>query len=292
MLPTENEHFITHLAGRDANMERWRTLAPLLGANRFGGVKQRGALVLAQAEDESPLLVAGQYGAGRVLAFAGDSTYRWYRHGQQAEHKRFWRQVILWLAKKEDSDQQDVWVRLDQRRYPQGSRVEFELGARNKDGDPILDTNFDVLIISPDGQQQAIQASRDDQQWRGSAGPFETAGNYTLRVTANRDGSELGSAERQFAIQATDLELVDPAANPSQLEMLARLTSDAGGRALAPEELPALIREIGENPPQAKITYQSKWQLTDKKFDAWAMFLCAIALVSCEWYLRKRWGLV
>ena len=292
MLPTENDHFITHLAGRDSNMERWRTLSPLLGANRFGGVKQRGALVLAQAEDESPLLVAGQYGAGRVLAFAGDSTYRWYRHGKQAEHKRFWRQVILWLAKKEDSDQQDVWVRLDQRRYPQGSRVEFELGARNKDGDPILDTKFDVLIISPDGQQQAIQASRDDQQWRGSAGPFETAGNYTLRVTANRDGSELGSAERQFAIQATDLELVDPAANPSQLEMLARLTSDAGGRALAPEELPALIREIGENPPQAKITYQSKWQLTDKKFDAWAMFLCAIALVSCEWYLRKRWGLV
>ncbi len=200
--------------------------------------------------------------------------------------------MILWLARKEDADQQDVWVRMDQRRYPQGSKVEFELGARSEDGDPLLDVEFDVVVVSPDGQQQRIQAGKDDQQWRGGAGPFETAGDYTLQVTAKRGGSELGSVARQFAIQATDLELVDPAANPSQLEMLARLTSDAGGRSLAPEELPALIREIGANPPQAKIEYESKWQLTDSWPDAWAVFLCAIGLVSCEWYLRKRWGLV
>jgi hypothetical protein len=297
MLPSETPHFIMHLTGRDQNEQRWRELPPLLGANRFSGIKSQGAVVLAESEDHTPLLVAGQYGNGRVLAFAGDSTYRWYRRGKQAEHKRFWRQVILWLARKDDTDTQDVWVRLDQRRYPQGSRVDFELGARNADGDPILDASFDVAIVAPDDRETKVVASRDrgadvEEPWRGSAGPFEQPGDYTVRVTSLRNGNEIGTTERQFTIQAVDLELVDPAANPSQLEMLANLTRDAGGRALVPEELPALVRQIGENPPNAEMEYQSKWQLTDTKPDAWGLFLAAMALLSTEWFLRKRWGLV
>ena len=303
MLPSETPHFITHLAGPEQNMGRWRELPPLLGANRFSGLKSRGAVVLAEAADKTPLLVEGQYGNGRVLAFAGDSTYRWFRHGKQAEHKRFWRQVILWLAKKEDTDDQDVWVRLDQRRYPQGSQVDFELGARNTDGDPILDANFEVVIADPDDHESKVVVSRDsvrssngspdgDAQWRGHAGPFEQPGDYTVRVTATRNGSEIGSTERQFAIQATDLELVDPAANPSQLEMLANLTREAGGQSLAPEDLPELVRQIGENPPNAEIEYQSKWQITDTWLGAWGLFVTAIGLLSTEWFLRKRWGLV
>ena len=297
MLPSETPHFIMHLAGRQQNEQRWRDLPPLLGANRFSGIKSRGAVVLAKSADQTPLLVAGQYGNGRVLAFAGDSTYRWYRRGKQAEHKRFWRQVILWLAKKEDTDSRDVWVRLDQRRYPQGSRVDFELGARNADGDPILDADFEVVVVSPNKVEESVIVSRSenadsDEPWSGRAGPFEQPGDYTIRVTAARNGNAIGITERQFAIQASDLELVDPAANPAQLEALAELTRDAGGRSLAPPELPELVRAIGENPPNAQMEYQSKWQLTDTWPVAWGLFLIAIGLLSTEWGLRKRWGLV
>ncbi len=37
MLPTENEHFIMHLASRNENLAHWRTLPPLLGANSICG---------------------------------------------------------------------------------------------------------------------------------------------------------------------------------------------------------------------------------------------------------------
>ena len=305
MLPTEPSHFVMHLGNRQQNLQRWKALPPLLGANRFRGLKSRGVSVLAESVNKVPLLVAGQHNRGRVLAFAGDSTYRWYRRGKQAEHKRFWRQSILWLAKKEDTDAQDVWVRLDRRRYPQSSPIEFELGARNADGDTILDANFEIIVVDPAKKQTNVTASRggevvgtqengntDGEVWRGTAGPFEEPGDYTIRVTASRNGSDIGTVERQFAVQATDQELVDPAANPARLESLASVTRDAGGRSLAPEELPALIREIAENPPNATIEYQSKWQIADSPSGAWGLFLMAMGLLFVEWFLRKRWGLV
>ena len=62
----------------------------------------------------------------------------------------------------------------------------------------------------------------------------------------------------------------------------------AGGKALAPEELPALVKQFADAPPKleqeivAKVTY----------WDKWPFFLVFVALLGVEWYLRKRWGLV
>ena len=38
------------------------------------------------------------------MAFAGDSTWHWWMHGFEAAHKRFWRQIVLWLARKDQAD--------------------------------------------------------------------------------------------------------------------------------------------------------------------------------------------
>ena len=89
------------LSTRDKNRATWSELPPLDGANRFRDLKP-GAQMLAESIDGQPLLVAKDYGAGRVLAFAGDSTWRWWLKGFAARHRRFWRQTILWLAQGRD----------------------------------------------------------------------------------------------------------------------------------------------------------------------------------------------
>ncbi len=88
---------LMQLASRDRNPSIWAELPPLEGANRFRALKP-GAQVLAESEAHEPLLVAKDYGLGRVLAFAGDSTWHWWMSGQDAACKRFWRQTVLWLA--------------------------------------------------------------------------------------------------------------------------------------------------------------------------------------------------
>ncbi|MCA9166135.1 MAG: hypothetical protein KDB23_00635, partial [Planctomycetales bacterium] len=110
MKPSRN-HFITHLADRADNEAAWSKLKPLLGANKIVPLTPQ-AIRLAESQNGDPLLVARQYGTGRVLVFAGDSTYLWWLGGQQAAHRRFWRQAILWLASRDELLRRDVWVNL------------------------------------------------------------------------------------------------------------------------------------------------------------------------------------
>ena len=70
------------------------------------------------------------------------------------------------------------------------------------------------------------------------------------------------------------------------------MTKEVGGRVLAPEDLPALLREIRDRPPQMEVEVQTKWQLADTARDAWLFFLACVLLLTGEWFLRKKWGLV
>ena len=75
--PLGERHYLMAL-GDAGSASVWDKLPPLEGANRFGQPKP-SAQVLAESEG-SPLLVVGEAG-GRVLAFAGDSTWHWWMEG-------------------------------------------------------------------------------------------------------------------------------------------------------------------------------------------------------------------
>ncbi|MCA9189288.1 MAG: hypothetical protein KDA99_26875, partial [Planctomycetales bacterium] len=291
MRPSDEDHFVTRLGGRDDNLSVWRRLPPLDEANKFGRLKP-AAVVIAKAETGEPLLVQGNSGNGRVLAFAGDSTYRWYRHGFQAEHKRFWRQAILWLARKDESQRQNVWVQLDQRRVLPGGSVKLTTGATNANGDIIEDSIFETILHAPDGTQQAIRVSPDGESWTGTCEDLALPGDYRLQVKARRGGADIGSAESNFVVVQQDLELLEPAANPQFMAMLSQLTADSGGKTVAPEQMPALFHDIATQPPRTEVTRQTKWQLATTPLDTWLYFLTLIALISSEWFLRKKWGMV
>jgi hypothetical protein len=146
-------------ANEGSSAEIWAKLPPLDGANRFARNElKRNALVLAESDDaaRNPLLVAGQSGNGRVLAFAGDSTWHWQMAGFGEAHRRFWRQCILWLAKKDEQTEGRVWIRLAGRRVVRGGRVEFQVGAENAQGEPIDTAQFGIFVKMPNGRDEQV----------------------------------------------------------------------------------------------------------------------------------------
>ena len=280
--------YLTLLAKPAQNAAAWAALPPLAGANKFAGLKPT-AHVLIESQDRRPLLVAGEYGAGRVLAFAGDSTWRWWMRGHEAEHKRFWRQVVLWLARKDEGTEGKVWIKLEQRRYGPGARVEFTAGAQNAQGEPLPDARFEAEVLLPDGKRSSLRLRRDPAAPPGEmSGTFletQAVGDYTLIVTATRDAEAVGTARARFLVFEQDLELNNPAADVGALENLAEMTS---GKRVPPEQLPALLAELKAGTKELEVETQSK----DTLWDKWPFFLCFTALLVLEWFLRKRWGLV
>jgi len=286
MRPTElgQFHFALKLAGSgQENSALWEQIPPLSGANRFRNLAPL-AQTLASA-GRNPLLVFHMYGKGRVLAFAGDSTWRWWMRGYESAHKRFWRQIVLWLARKNESTEGDVWIQMAKRRFAPAQRVEFTAGARAPDGEPLTDAAYQAWVVLPDQTREPLRLVRKGDQMTGSFRPSRTAGDYAIEVTASQNGAELGTARSRFLVFEQDLELDNAAADPATLESLAAMT---GGRSLAPEQLPKLIEELSQHTEELEV----KRQVKEPLWDTWPFFLMLVGLLSTEWYLRKRWGLV
>ncbi len=277
-------HFVMLLASPDQNAAVWNSLPPLSGANRFRGLKPRANL-LAQGTGGEPLLVAQDVGAGRVLAFAGDSTWRWVLAGHAAEHQRFWRQTVLWLAHREAATEGEVWIELDPRRYAPGRRVEFRSGVRSPEGVPLAQSEVSGEITLPDGTRKPLAWQRQSGSFSGAWSETLAPGDYALTVTGTAGGQTMGTARTRFLVHETDLELGNPAADHDLLASLAKAT---GGRVTPPEQLAELLDEFRRHPPAMQVQSEVRHTL----WDTWPFFGVFCAVLTTEWYLRKRWGLV
>jgi len=286
-------HPLVSLGLDEDSTAAWSQLPPLAGANKFQGVKDAaGVQVVAESDGGQPLLVVGEYGRGRVVAMAGDSTYRWAMQGFDTAHRRFWRQVILWLVGREDREQDQVWVKLAQRRFQPDARVTFTAGVNSPSGEPIAAADLRCELTLPDGDRREVPVTRDGAQWLGSIETVTAPGDYALEVTAARDGKAVGKGRGEFLVFDRDVEFSTPAADHDQLTRLAAMTKPFGGRVVAPEQVPALLEDIRDRPPEMDIEVQTKWQLADTGRDAWSLLLLLVALLTAEWVLRKKWGLV
>ena len=232
--PLGTRHPIMQIgAAGDANAA-WVALPPLDGANLIDRRELKpNAEVLAEADDvqQHPLLVAGQSGDGRVLAFAGDSTWHWQMQGFSDAHRRFWRQCVLWLAKKDLQTEGRVWIRLAGRRVVRGTRVDFVVGADNAQGEPIGSARFDVAVLTPDSRSVDARPTKNGTQSTSTFRETDKPGDYRIKVTARDGDKELGTAEARFLVPNQDLELDRPAAEPSLMAQLAEMTAAAGGKA-------------------------------------------------------------
>jgi uncharacterized membrane protein len=276
---------IMQLDSPEKNAAVWAKLPPLDGANILPALKP-SAHVLAESTQGKPLLVSQEVEAGRVLCFAGDSTWHWFMKGHPLEFKRFWRQAIFWLARK--SPDEAVSIQLDQRRFSPGGRVDFAAAARGADGLPIIDAAFTAEVIRPDGVKRPIALGRAAEKATGSFVDTSLAGDYTLIVSATEKGRPLGQARARFLVYEQDLELTNSAARPDLLASLATMTQAVGGKALTPEQLSSVFKELQAKPRQALVEREEKHTPWDK----WPFLALFIGLLSTEWFLRKKWGLV
>ncbi len=143
-------------------------------------------------------------------------------------------------------------------------------------------------VTSPDKSTQKVNVVREGDHVSGAFDATQSAGDYAIAVTARHRDAALGTAKSRFLVYEQDLELDNAVADPSLLASLAAMTKEAGGQSLAPEELPDLLRKLREQPLDLEVETQVK----HAPWDTWPFFLLFVAVVSCEWYLRKKWGLV
>lgn len=288
MLPSRDglSHFVMQIAAPDQNRQRWEQVPPLTGANNLQLRNNSLAQILAVSEDGLPLLIGQGTGPGRVLAFAGDTTWQWAMQGFEEEHARFWRQVIFWLTRKETDDSQAVWIQASPRDLSPGMPTELTFGARDPQGQPLTDLQFQVEVVNPAGKASSlIPRSLGDS----SAAEFSETllpGDYWARVRALRDGQPFGNiGVTRFHVLQRDPELDDPAAD---FALLREISHASGGEFLSEDQLRKKLQSwVDQGLPGLSVRRQEQISL----WDNWGTLLLLTAILTTEWTLRRRSGL-
>ena len=265
----------------------WAKLAPITGYNRLGQPNPL-AVVLAQAGRDPVMLALDDAGGkGRSLEFGGE-TWPWARTEKEA-HARFWRQVILWLARRENKGDDQIKLRLEARRVAVGQKLDLTASARDGKNDPILDAQFEATFtaidpkLKPTAKTEAIPVFPQGDEVKGPIFANVEPGEYEVVVKGKRGGKEFARSSARFIVYQDDRELENPAADPALLRQIAETT---GGTAMKSEELASTLKALG---PEAAEYVQ---QIDKRLWDNWPFFLIFTTVLTAEWALRKSKGWV
>ncbi len=283
-------HPITTLGSPTENQQLWSTLPPLLGANRFGKLKAAAEILLVGDKNE-PILVAGEAGQGRVLAFAGDSTYLWYMHGEELKHKQFWRQCMLWLLRR-DALQKGFRLTMESRRVMLGDEpvvgIEWFGGT---DGQPMPE-QMRIELYRDDTWQRVVTSNpvRENRREAKLSGLTEK-GLYRIKLAASDRTNETFSAELVFIVREESRELSSPMADWQTMENIAAASKAVGGRIVAPDDndIKQLIDQFRDRQQKLRVPVVETRKLGDAAWDSWLYLIIFSAVMALEWGLRKSW---
>jgi uncharacterized membrane protein len=295
VVPTQEgraEDFLRIGGEGESIAEAWGKMTPLPGANRLAGVKL-GATVLAETTDGKPLLVKQTYGAGRSVALALDSTWRWVLTPNDITpvmQKRFWRQLAMFLC----APRGNIWIASDKttydlRRLESGSEsIEVTAGVEDSTGRPILTARPTIRLTDPEGNRSQLKLAPGDENLFGRIplSRVREQGTYKLEIRHVLEGKPLEAVHR-FEVVKKDLEALQALAD---FDLLREMARESSGRFVP-------LRDLGNLMDDLKLATRPRREERITRTDLageyrWPLLIALAVLLCAEWMLRKRKGLV
>lgn len=274
------------------NVETWERLPALSSVYRVGTPKPGATTALVAGGSlsdgaplkELPLLVLNRFGEGRVATLATDSTWRWRMRGFEDEHRKFWRQLLLWSAKMDELLEGELAVELERSRFAPSENIDIRVVYQPKAGEDLSKLKAKATVVGPDGSRTDVELADANGVWTGTYRGAETVGDYRIEAAVlASSGTPLQSAQARFLTFAQNLELDEPAASPSTLENLA---STSNGKILQINDLTTFFDELARQ----RSTVADFREVKRSLYDVWTIFALFAGLLTADWILRKRWG--
>jgi hypothetical protein len=248
-----------------------------------------------ELERKNALIATHSYGAGRVMMITSDRTWRLrYRVGDTYHH-RFWGQILRWSESgKLQSGTSMVRLGTDRILYGHGEPITVRAKITNAQLEPVLDDQAKLKVF----RGEELVLTKQLQAVPQSAGMYQVdlnqlPGEGTFRlVLESAQAKEILDAQGEQAVetkitvfspQVNSMELLEPTADR---EGLAFLTHLSGGSVVEADQAADVLDFFGSG--TRRYTEQTRQTL----WDTWPLLAVMILLLTCEWVIRKRGGLI
>ena len=272
-----------------SNEEAWEKMPPLTTLNQVRGA--RGETLLS-AGGGGPLLTVGRFGKGRTLALMSDDVWRWNfiavgnRQSPQ-NHLKLIRQAVRWLAQEPAFEQ--VQIRPLPVSRP-GEKVGIKLHVLNDDFTPARQASVQLRVIGPEGEPTLLPVTAEGEE--GEYGAEYTPaqeGDYRIEAEASLGGKTLGKARSSFVVAFKYGETDD---GRPRLDLLKEIAATSKG-----EFFPlSNFNEKSLETIAAKLESRAPSQIVEhRQIRLWSTlwpFSVILGLLSVEWWMRRKWGLI
>ncbi|GIV59199.1 MAG: hypothetical protein KatS3mg043_0288 [Rhodothermaceae bacterium] len=237
-----------------------------------------------------PLLVVRQRGGSRSAALLGAGTWRWKNVPEDLEAVApFWPAVfenlVQWVATREDDRR--VRVRPAEDLFGGGEAVLLNGQVYDESLNPVDDAAVEVEVVTPDSTRlpYRMEAAGHGRYVLDLGSLPEGTYRYTAR--ALREGTELGTDRGTFSVGALTLEYRETQANTALLRQIAERS---GGNFFFPGDLGTLPERLSSSGLFTPVVIEETSET--RLWQRYPFLILAILLLTAEWFLRKRSGMV
>ncbi len=274
----------------DENDRYWNSLPPL--SRMITGIKPTGEILLegrsgAGPSRTYPVLIAGGFEKGRVIAVTGFPVWKSYfgsanLDGMTDVIPKFWKNLLRWAFSTGVEERFKVFT--DQKVYRLGEPIRFTGYLNDESNSPRNGALITVSITREEERlkfKDAVLAQTGNGIYEGEMESPGT-GKYIFEAVASSYDDTLGLFSGEFTVESFSLEMASSAPDYGLTRRIAEVT---GGIAYNVDS----FKDFSEN---LKLYPYVEIELSQIKLFGMPAILAVILILLCvEWGLRKRFRL-
>ncbi|HRP02608.1 MAG TPA: vWA domain-containing protein [Candidatus Kapabacteria bacterium] len=290
---------ILRIEGDGNDLSKWNNLAPIFRTETFVRTKPESQVLAGIKINNTPineaLIVSRDIQNKKSLAILAYGLYRWKLNSYAEEIAKgrtetldlydiFIINSLRWLSVNEQS--QRIRIQPLKKFFSEDEPVEFIAQIYDASYTPIDNATITVKIKVGDGSRDLILTQVGNGRYYGAIDNL-AKGDYSFNGFAEKNNQKIGSDDGRFSIGGLNAEYRDLQMNYNLLKNIAEYT---GGKYYDYKQADKLLTDL-KNTPSFKstiVTTKSDIQL----WNNWILMMIAISLLSIEWLLRKRAGLL
>jgi len=232
-----------------------------------------------------PLMLFNNVGENKIALFNGEGIWRWRlqdfaAHNNHNLFDEFISKTVQYLSVKADKS----FFRIaGPNNFLENQAIELEAEVYNESYELINEPEVNITISNSENKKFPFTFSKTSNAYRLNAGMMPV-GEYSYEAKV-KIGEKIFLQHGKFSVSPLQVELTNATADHQLLYTLAK---KHGGEMVYPTDLDKLVSKLNKRDDIKSVSYSEK-KLNDLINLKWIFFL-VMALLSIEWFMRKRNG--